>query len=668
MNDNYNDNDYNNQNNNNNMNSNNLVYHYTENNYENKEVPYNTLYSPSDYSHNEKKKNVLGIVIPIMCVVLIASLVGLYLFIVSNNIKKERTFMIYMVGSDLESKSSQGTYSLEDIIGSNVDLNDNNVVLMVGGAEKWHNDFVDPDEIGIYSLTRNGFKKQKSLPLQNMGASDTLLTFLNYVYNNYKSDKYDMIFWNHGLGAIGIEQDELSKDFLTISELDNAFKNSKFSDNKLELTIFYNCLASNIHIANIMKNYSDYMVASEEIFYLSKVLNRLNFLEEVEVDDTAYDIGKLFIDQSDKVVTAYNETHTKKIDSTLSIIDLSRIDSLNNKLNNFIKTLDIKKNYYSISYTRKSAHTYGINQTYDYDTVDLYNLVEALSNYSSNEQLAKDVLNEINNTIQYTSNFNNYSKGISVYFPYYGSETSIQTHLSLFEKVFNDDYFNFINNFYQVRSGTKRARREGNNQVNKLSNRVVKKQDGSLSITLTEEEKKNYQDANIYLFSKKDNRYELLLESNKLNLKNNELVFSNNKLLKINNKIVSYIDKDSTIVYGKIKDEDNEMNVKYSIGSNNIEEVILDSDNYISSSLLELDDYDKLSFNTISYELFENGLLNEDFKETIEKDSIDINKNDMKISLDNNTNSSYYVLIEMKDIYNDSYYSELEMISENLVE
>ena len=271
------------------------------------------------------------------------------------------------------------------------------------------------------------------------------------------------------------------------------------------------------------------MVASEEIFYLSKVLNRLNFLEDVKKDSTAYDIGKLFIDQSDKVVAAYNDSHTKKIDSTLSIIDLSKIDTLNKKLNNFVKTIDIKHDYYSISYLRRKTHTYGMVQTYDYDTVDLYTLVEGLSSLSSNESLAKDVLKEINNVVEYTSNTNKYSKGIAVYFPYFGSDTAIETHLALFERIFNDDYFNFINNFYQIRSGTKRARRdESNNQVNKLTNRVVKLDDGSLSITLTDEEKKNYQGANIYIFNKNEDRYELLLESNNLEIKDNDLVFSNN--------------------------------------------------------------------------------------------------------------------------------------------
>ena len=305
-----------------------------------------------------------------------------------------------------------------------------------------------------------------------------------------------------------------------------------------------------------------------------------------------------------------------------------------------------------------------MKQTYDYDTVDLYNLVEALGEISDKENYAKEVLDEIDKVIKYTSNFNNYSKGISIYFPYFGSESAIQTHLSLFSRIFNDDYYNFINNFYQIRSGTKRARRNAsNNQVNKLTNRVVKNEDGSLSITLTEEEKKNYQGANIYLFNKNGDNYELLLESNKIELKNNELVFKNNKLLKIDDKIISYINNDDIVTYGNLENEEDNMDVKLSIINNKINEVILDSDNYISSSILDYDDFDKVSFYNISYQLFEDGMMNEYFKDTIKKSNIEMEKKDIKISLEDNTSSGYYVLIELTDMYNDPYYSELELIN-----
>lgn len=611
------------------------------------------------YQVEEKPKHKKIILLIIIGIIFLLLLFLTFLLIFNKSSKKERTFMIYMVGSDLESKSSQGTFSLSDVLEDEIDLDNNNVVLMVGGSEKWHNDYINVNEIGLFELNSKEFKKLKSYPVESMGSSSVLQGFLEYSYNNYPADKYDLIFWNHGLGSLGIEQDELSKDFLTISELNTAFRNSPFNDEKLELTIFYNCLASNMHIANIMKNYSNYMVASEEILYLAQSLNRLKFLEDVKPDDTGYDIGYLFIKQSDKVVKEYNNIHTKKLDSTLSILDLNEIDKLNNKLNNFIKLVNLDKNYYDISNYRRKTHTYGISQTYDYDMIDLYDFVEYIGNVTNNNIMSQEVLDQISEVVKYTSNFNNYSNGISVYFPYFGKDSSIETHLSLFGKIFNDDYYSFINDFYQVRIGAKKIRR-GNigNNVNKLTN-SINKTDNILSIELTEEEKNNYQGATIYLFNKEDNKYNLLLKSNNLNLVDNKLEFTNNKLLKVNDNYVSYdIDK----VYGKLSNDSDLLDVKFYIDDNKINEVILDSNEYISSSIIELDNYQDIYFSKIKYSLFENEIFNEDFKDTKEKEDFKVDKNNLNITYQDNNESEYYVLIEVQDIYNDSYYSNLELI------
>ena len=632
----------------------------------NNQYYYNVQRSLYDIYNEPKKKNsYIKIIIPIILIFLIVISFLLFKLIFNNSNNKSRTFMIYMVGSDLESKSKQGTYSLSDIDGKNIDLINNNIIVMVGGAEKWHN-FVNKDEIGIYELTSDGFIKKESFPVESMGSSSTLEKFLDYSYSKYPADEYEMIFWNHGLGAIGIEQDEVSKDFLTISELNNAFRNSPFNNKKIETTIFYNCLASNIHIANIMKKYSKYMVASEEIFYLSKSLKRLSFLEDVKKDDTGYDIGYEFIKKSDKVVGEYNDSHVKSIDSTLSIIDLEKIDSLNTKLNNFIKTININKNYYDIANYRRNTYTYGIEQTYDYDMVDLYDMVESLGKITNNNMLAKEVLSEINDTVKYSSNIKAPSNGISVYFPFFGKTTSIETHLSMFNKVFNDNYYSFINEFYQTRSGVKRS----NKGYNKLSNEIIY-EDGYISLELTPEEKDKYYESNIYLFSKENDRYNLLFKRD-IGLMSSKMLFSGafNKLLSVNNNVVSY---DNYKAYGKLSDGSDVLNVKFDVSINmignddindvNINEVILDSNEYISSSIVELEDYNNISFAKISYSLFENGEFNEDFKDTITKEYIDLSKDDLNISYVNNYINEYYALIEMQDIYGETYYSSIKLIS-----
>lgn len=638
---------------NNNMNNNH--YSYNRNGY----------YQRNDYNYRpiKQKKSKKWLVVGLS---IFACFILLFVFLIeyssASDYSKNRTFMIYMVGSDLESKSKQGTYSINDIDGKRIDLAHNNVILMVGGSKKWHN-FVSTDEIGIYELTIEGFKKKESLAIKSMGSSEVLTDFLNYTYDNYPAKNYDLIFWNHGLGAIGVEQDELSNDYLSVTDLDSAFSNSKFSNKKLELTIFYNCLEGNLHIANIMSKYSDYMVASEEVLYLSKVLNRFNFLENVSVTDDAVAVAKYFIEQSDEVVNAYNSTHANQIDSTLSVLDLRRIQELNNNINEFIRTINIQSEYFNITSIRKNLYTYGRTRANDYDTVDLYELVSALAPLSSNNRLAIKVLDSIEDTVIYNSSFNSYSNGISIYFPFYGNDLAIGVHLSSFKKLLYDDYYTFIKSFYDIRSGSSGASKRSNMNLNILDNDLITN-NGEISIELKPIEKEKYQYANIYLFKRIDDEYyELVLDSDKVDLEGNKLVFKDNKLLTINNDYYSFISDNSQYIYGKLSDDVDELNTIFNLRfDGNLGEIvgtILDSGIYPLSGLVEYDDYNKIAVAKLNYKIFDDGYFDKDWRSTEEKEFVNIDKNNIEISLGNNNLDEYYALIEFHDVNNEVYYSKI---------
>lgn len=636
-------------------------YQYQNNNRYNEYVNKNNITSSPKKKNHWKKKVTISIIV--LLVFTLCSVVGIKIYKSIN--KKNRTVLIYMVGSNLESDSKQGTYSIADIDAEKIDLKNTNVIMMAGGAKVWHNDTVKADKIGIYELTKDGFVLKKSYPLENMGSSKVLEKFLDYSYNTYPSEKFDLVFWNHGLGSIGLEHDEISKDFLSIKELDDAFKNSKFKNKKLELTIFFNCLSSNFQIAKVMKNYSEYMVASEEILYMAKVLNRFGFLSEIKEDDSGYDIAHKFIKQSNKVVSEYNGTHTKKIDSTLSILDLSKIDELDENLNEFFNSIDVDDNYMNIANIRRNLYTYGKVQTSDYDLVDLYSLIEGLIPLSNNKQKFNDLLDSIKDTVVYTSSLNNYSNGLSIYLPYYGSGSVVENHLNVFKSIWNDSYLSFIDNFYEIRNGINRSRRE-NNLDNKLKNNIDYN-NNFISLSLTNDELKNFRNANIYIFSKNDNeKYELLLKKNELELENNNLIVDNTSLLQVNKNYVTLEYDNDYKIYGKFIDKNNKIDVinYLSVGPDkvNIVESILKSDGLVSSGILDHNDYESLSISKYTYDLLEDNKLNEYWKDTLKVENITADFNDFDITYVNNDLSNYYVLIEVYDINNDVFYSELKEI------
>lgn len=638
----------------------NSSYEYQNNN------RYNSYISGKSITSSPKKKNYwkkITLSVIVVIAIVLCTLVGVKIY--KNLNKKNRTVMIYMVGSDLESVSKQGTFSISDIGAEKIDLKNTNIIMMAGGAKVWHNDTVKADKIGIYELEENGFVLKKSFPIENMGSSKVLEQFLDYSYNNYPSDNYDIVFWNHGLGAIGLEHDEVADDFLSIKELDDAFKNSKFNKKKLELTIFFNCLSSNLQIAKVMKNYSEYMVASEEILYMSKALNRFGFLSKIKPDDNGYDIAHKFIKQSNKVVSEYNGTHRKKVDSTLSIIDLTKIDELDKNLNEFFDSIDVNKNYMDIANIRRSLYTYGNVQTTDYDVVDLYSLVEELMSLSNNKQKFSNLLKSIKKSIVYTSSLNSYSNGLSIYFPYYGSNKVIENHLNVFKSLWNDNYLSFVNDFYEIRSGINRAKRQNKEDINLKNN--ITYDNNFISIALTEKELKSFRDAKVYIFTKNNNRFDLLLKTNDIDLENNNLVFDSSNLLKVNNNYVTLDNINNFKVYGSLNDDNNKVDVINYINVNDnkasIVESIFKTDGLVSSGILELDDYKSLSFYKYSYNLLEDGKINEYWKDTEEKEEIDANFENLDMSITNNDLNNYYVLIEVYDINNDVLYSELKEIT-----
>lgn len=623
---------------------------------EKKEEPKNEEKETPVLPKKNKSKKSLFIIIPILIIVPIIAVLIINMTL-NNSPYKYRTFMLYMVGSDLESDGSMATFDLNDIKGSNIDLKNNNVILMVGGSKKWHN-FVNEDEVGIYELTSSGFSKLKSYDVTSMGSSNTLNGFLNFVTEKYESEKYDMIFWNHGLGSVGLEVDELSDDYLNITELKSAFDDSIFANQKLELVIFNNCLSGNIHFASVMKNYAEYMVASEEIMYVGSPIDRLNFLNDVEKDNNGYDIGLLYVNRSDKSIKNLNNTKYKNLDSTLSIIDLSKIDEVEKSMGEFFNSIELDDNYRSVSFARRRTNTYGVDE-YDFDTVDLYSFAEKLSYLSNNEKL-ENLKDSIKSAVVYNSSFNSYSNGLSVYFPYYGSDDYISTHLYAFDKLWNNDYLNFINKYVELTSSAKRAKRAGVEDKILLLENDIKYDDKSINIELTDEEKDSFQDANIYLFEKKDNKYKLLLKSNDYNIENNVVSFNNIKLLKTsNNEIVSSIyEKEINRVYGLLNEIDVVVKVQNDEGKASINNVLVDSKDKPVGGLIEFDNESINYYST--YYSFDTDVVDSEWKENSTKELLNNINNELIIEESNL--KDFYVLIEINDINNDELYSKIIQI------
>ena len=435
------------------------------------------------------------IILVLMTIVVVLLGVTAYLVVKDNN---TRTIMIFMSGNNLESDGSIATSELNSIYPSKIDLGKNNILLYTGGTKTWHN-FVSSSENAIYKLTENGFKKVKVYNKTSMDNEEPLTTFLKYSYDNYKTKNYDLILWDHGLGSLGSISDEYSNGYLDLKEIDEALKNSPFNEkNKLETVIFRTCLNSTLEIASIFYPYADYMVASEEVTLGSKLSSVLNFINDIE-DTNSFEYCKKFIDAYKAQMNTLNKYGES--DSTYAIINLKKIPKLLTKLDSLFLKIDVTNNYNEISKIRANLHQYAVDSSdiYDYDTVDLYELVNGLEKYSSNDakSIKKYLKKEV---VLYNWSTNNHSNGLAIYFPFNGNEKVKELHMSLYNKVnISSNYRKFITDFYN-----KQTSKDYKFAFNLTDNEVISNNENEFKLKLTDEQLKNYSRSSYMIFKKED--------------------------------------------------------------------------------------------------------------------------------------------------------------------
>ena len=288
-----------------------------------------------------------------------------------------KTIMIYMVGSNLESEYGAATSDLDEISSSLPNLNDINVVVYLGGSSYYYNNYVDADENAILNLTKDGFEDDNTFNAKNMGESETLTYFINYTTKNYKTDDYALILWDHGGGPlIGYGLDEISNDILTLNEIDEALSNTMFNNDKLDFIGFDACLMASFEVANTLEKYANYLIASEETIPGDGW--NYQFLEGLSSSDDYITIGKKIIDS----YFEYYESKTNLYDLTMSLFDLSKLESLNESLNYLFNDLsdNLTTNTFS-QYARIRTNTKafgGYSASTEYDLIDLYNFKQTI--------------------------------------------------------------------------------------------------------------------------------------------------------------------------------------------------------------------------------------------------------------------------------------------------
>lgn len=642
-------------------------------------VPFQPVSSGSNNSFNKKQKNILfgmaSAVFLLLIVLIVQSLFGTATLTDNYDGPVSRTVMIYMVGSNLESDSAIATADISSIDPNLVDLDNVKILLYTGGTEKWHN-FVSNNENAIYELKSSGFEKVKIYNKLNMGDSNTLSEFINYGYDNYKTDKYDLIFYNHGGAIDGAIYDDFTNDNLDLGEFKEALTNSPFnSKNRLEAVLFRTCLNGTLEVANIFSSFADYLIASEEVTNGSGYTSVLNFLNDINKNDNAIDYGK-------KYISSYEEQMNSMfipldLPKMYSIIDLSKIKDLNKELNSFISSIDLDKNYSSIVKLRASLFQFGYSYYDDgsFDMVDLYSLIDGLSKYSNKD--ATSLLKLIKETVVYNWASSDNFYGLSVYFPYRGSKQIQKSFLDSYSAYgMAGSYTKLIGDFSNYSTSNKQSSFSSfsANSSAKIENK------NEFSLELTDEQRNDYADSIYILFSKQENgKYKAAYSSDNATLEGNTLRTN------ISNNLIKLVDKtDNTEVFLMIVERMKEGKKSVTTGAvlTNVDDFnvtgataffefddnekpyvssyIQLGDGKVSGSVIDTNDYQYAAFLASDYKVLdENGKYtgNLDNEGIISGYELKLEDIDFKrASLDDN--EDYYIVFKIVDIYGNVYYSD----------
>jgi len=350
--------------------------------------------------------------------------------------KDEITLMVYLCGTDLESRSKMATMDLQEML--NADIDDNvNLIVYTGGCKQWQNTAMDSRKNQIWQVKDDELLcLEKDLGSVPMTDPDTLSSFIQWCADEFPANRNALIFWDHGGGSVsgfGYDEKFQSSGSMSLAGIDEALTDGGV---KFDFVGFDACLMATAENALMLTKHADYMIASEETepgigWYYTDWLTALS-------DNTSMattEIGKQIIDD-------FVETCARKCagqSATLSIVDLAEVEAtVPEALAAFSNdTYELIKNneYAQVSDARSDTREFGASSRID--QVDLVHLAKNMDT-KEGKALADVLLSSVkyNRT---SSNMTN-SYGISIYFPF-RKASMVDSAVNTYEQIGMDDEY-----------------------------------------------------------------------------------------------------------------------------------------------------------------------------------------------------------------------------------
>ena len=357
--------------------------------------------------------------------------------------KDEVTIMVYMCGTDLESRSKMATSDLQEM--SNAKVSDKvNLLVYTGGCRQWQNNLISSKTNQIWQVRSDGMLcLEEDLGSVSMTDEDTLSSFIKWCEKEFPANRKALIFWDHGGGSVsgyGYDEKFASSGSMSLAGIDRALEEA---DVKFDFVGFDACLMATAENALMLTDHADYMIASEETepgigWYYTDWLSELS----KNTSMSTLEVGKNIID--DFVDTCARQCAGQS--TTLSIVDLAEFEAtVPEKLAAFSSdTCDMIRNkeYATVSDARSGTREFGSSSKID--QIDLVHLAQNLDT-EEGKALAEALLG----TVKYnrtSSNMTN-SYGVSIYFPF-RKASMVDQAVDTYEQIgMDEEYMRCIQEF-----------------------------------------------------------------------------------------------------------------------------------------------------------------------------------------------------------------------------
>lgn len=345
---------------------------------------------------------------------------------------KTTTFMVYAVGSDLESNALLGSSNMREMLNAS-EGNSNATIIMQTGAAKhimenptdhifnmpplvsdWSTIQLHKIHNGNFTTLENNLGKsciqEQNIPGCTPMNKGNITTFIKKAVEHAPADRYVLILWNHGGGSIAGYGDSANSS--TVIDIKNAVAESGIH---FDIIGFDACLMSTLETAYALKDYADYFVGSEELE------NGFGWNYQDFLTTLAKNSALSSRDIAISITEAYHKRYTTEPMQdelyTLAAIDLKQIENLKNAFESYtgamLKNIDGIPAWTKFNAARQMAEYYGDYAAIQVLHVDIQDMaaLSPIDGVSIDEAIKNAVISNK------TDRPNSY--GISAFIPYY---------------------------------------------------------------------------------------------------------------------------------------------------------------------------------------------------------------------------------------------------------